>query len=389
MKKGSASVIFIQGFGRDDLFSGVPPESLWGWRRNVGLLIAIFNRQGITWREKYAKHLSEVKESADLFFLRDWRYSQEEVYQFRKRNPGTPVISMLFQGPQHCLDAQQIGEEKALFGMTQPEADEPQNDSEKGLFLADYVVVRSKLNANSFAQLGYPSEKMVLLPHAPLWTLCHGRVSAAELPCPERCPRTDQPQGFDLLFVGQNPLRKGLFRLYDAFSSLEIPGQRLHVYSRILFKYTRGKDTDLPDCMLAPIRQMIDDPSVAIHVPYHDVAGLAEVHANADLMVCPSLYDCGPNVLVEAYQLGTPVLASTLCGAATDLPQDSVRLVAAPRWWQQEESASAYTERLAEEIAHFYLHNSRRTDLRPHRPDVSPLLETIVETWESLLSKFF
>jgi glycosyltransferase involved in cell wall biosynthesis len=389
MKKGSASVVFIQGFGRDDPFTDVPPESLWGWQRNVGILIALLNRKGITWQEKYARHLSEVTEGADLFVLRDWRYSHEEVYQFRKRTPGIPVISMLFQGPRYCIDSQQIGEEKALFGITQPEADERQNDSEQGLFLADYVVVRSQLNADTFAQLGYPKEKMVLLPHAPVWTLHQGRVSAAELPCPGSSPAGQYDQGFDLLFVGNNPLRKGLFRLYDAFSTLDIPGKRLHVYSRMVFKYARGSDVDLPDCMLMPIRQMMHDPSVTIHAPYRNLAGLVGAHANADLAVCPSLYDCGPNVLVEAYQLGTPALASTLCGAAADLPEGSVHLVTAPRWWHQKEGASAFTERLVEEITRLYLHNNRCLSSQPYRPDVSPLVETIVETWVSLLSRFF
>jgi len=389
VKRGCASVVFIQGFGRDDPFSGVPPESLWGWRRNVGILVDVLNRKGMTWKEKYARRLSKVKQGADLFILRDWRYSQEEVHQLRKRNPGVPVISMLFQGPRYIIESQRIGEEKALLGIAQPEADEPQNDSEKGLFLADYVVVRSKLNADVYAQLGYPREKMVLLPHAPLWTRRHGRVSAAELPYPASSSAAQHREGFDLLFIGANPVRKGLFRLYDAFSALDIPGKRLHVYSRAVSKYIGGKDVALPDCALARIRKMMNDPSVYVHAPYRNVAGLVSAHANVDLLVCPSLYDCGPNVLVEAYQLGTPVLASTLCGAVFDLPKGAVHLVSAPRWWQQEESAAAFTERLAEEISRFHLHNKRHRDLQHHRPDVSPLVETIVETWASLLSRFF
>jgi len=389
VKNASAAVVFIQGFGHDDPFTGVPPEALWGWQRNVGILIAVLNLKGTTWKEKYARHLSEVKEGADLFVLRDWRYSHEEVYQFRKRNPGVPVISMLFQGPRHYIDSQRIGEEKALFGHTQPEAHEQQDDSEKGLFLADCVIARSRLNADSFAQLGYPKEKMVLLPHAPIWTLRHGSVCAAELPCAESSPARRRHEGFDLMFVGENPLRKGLLRLYHAFSSLDIPGKRLHVYSRTIFRYTQGMDVDLPDCTLAHIRQMMADPSVVVHAPYRDVAGLVGAHANADLMVCPSLYDCGPNALVEAYQLGTPVLASTLCGAVSDLPAGSVHLVTAPRWWHQQEIGSAFTERLVEQITRFYLRNDRRAGLPPYKPDVSPLVETIVETWASLLSRFF
>jgi glycosyltransferase involved in cell wall biosynthesis len=388
VKKSAASVVFIQGFGRDDPFTGAQPESLWGWQRNVGILTAVLDLKGITWQEKYARHLSEVKEGADLFILRDWRYRYEEVYQFRRRNPGVPVISMLFQGPRHCVDGQRMGEEKALFGNTQPEADGQQDDSEKGGFLADHVVVRSKLNADLFAQLGYPREKMVLLPHAPVWTLRHHRISPAELPYPKGSPARPRHDGLDLLFVGENPLRKGLFRLYSAFSSLGFPNRRLHIYSHTLHKCVRRIDTELPNFMLARIRQMTGDPSVYIHPPYRDVTRLAEAHTNVDLMVCPSLFDCGPNVLIEAYQLGTPVLASTLCGAVSDLPGGSVELVRAPRWWHQEEGALAFTERLAERITQLHLENGRRTGMEPPRPDVSPLIEAIVNTWESLLNRY-
>jgi glycosyltransferase involved in cell wall biosynthesis len=105
-------------------------------------------------------------------------------------------------------------------------------------------------------------------------------------------------------------------------------------------------------------------------------------------MVCPSLFDCGPNVLVEAYQLGTPVLASTLCGAVSDLPRGSIHLVPAPRWYHRDEKALAFTERLAERIADLRLDGGHRTRVRATRPDVSPLIETIVSTWESLLNRY-
>ena len=388
MKGKAASVVFVQGFGRGDPFTGLPPESLWGWRRNVGILVAILNLKGISWEERYARHLSEVKKGAGLFILRDWRYSQEEVSEFGNRHQGVPVISMLFRGPRFCVDGQKIGEERALFGIDHPEPLERRNDSEDGLFLADRVIVRSRLNADAFAQLGYPREKMVLLPHTPVWTLRHNRISPAELPRPRAHRARVQPDGLDLLFIGDNPVRKGLFRLYGAFSSLRFSNKRLHIYSHTLHRFTRGEDVGLPDRMLARMRRMMSDPAVCVHPPYRDVTQLVEAHAGADLMVCPSLFDCGPNVLVEAYQLGTPVLASTLCGAVSDLPRGSIHLVPAPRWWQQDEKALAFTERLADRIADLRLDSEHRTKVRSTRPDVSPLIETIVSTWESLLDRY-
>jgi glycosyltransferase involved in cell wall biosynthesis len=388
VKGKAASVVFVQGFGRGDPFTGVPPESLWGWRRNVGILVAILNLKGISWEERYARRLSEVRKGAGLFILRDWRYSQEEVSEFRCRHRTVPVISMLFQGPRACVDGQKIGEERALFGITHPEPLARRNDFEDGLFMANRVIVRSRLNADAFARLGYPREKMVLLPHAPVWTLHHNRISPAELPRPRGKRTQQQPDGLNLLFIGDNPVRKGLFRLHDAFSSLRFSNRRLHIYSHTVHRYIRGEDVGLPDCMLARIRRMMSDPAVRIHPPYRDVTQLVAAHAGADLMVCPSLFDCGPNVLVEAYQLGTPVLSSTLCGAVSDLPRGSIHLAPAPRWWQRDEEAPAFTQRLAEGIAGLHLDSEQRAKVPSTRPDVSPLIETIVNTWEGLLNRY-
>ncbi len=142
----------------------------------------------------------------------------------------------------------------------------------------------------------------------------------------------------------------------------------------------------MPDYFLPLARQIISDPSVYVHPPYRDVKGLVEAHAGIDLMLCPSLSDLGPNILIEGYQLGTPILASNLCGAISDLPENSVGLVTAPRWWQQREKAGAFTERLIETIAHF--HTGNRPTPQSRRPDVSFLTETIVQTWENLLLEF-
>jgi hypothetical protein len=89
-------LFFLQGFGRRDLFTAIPPEALWGWQRNVGLLVALLNHYGIPWVERYAPGLSEISDEAGLYILRDWRYPPEEVACFCRQHSHTPVISMLF-----------------------------------------------------------------------------------------------------------------------------------------------------------------------------------------------------------------------------------------------------------------------------------------------------
>jgi glycosyltransferase involved in cell wall biosynthesis len=296
------------------------------------------------------------------------------------------MISMAFKLPSYYEHQQKMGESYALFGATPSETNDSLNETESSLFMANRVVVRSKLNAALLAQLGHPQEKMVLLPHAPVWSLRNNNIFPAELCRLYNRPSKQHKKGFDLLFMGEKFLKKGLFRLYRAFSLLDIPGKRLHLYNRSLYEIAQGTALNLPSSMLPELRQMIADPAVIIHPPYQAVGELIQAHAQADLLVCPSLSDLGPNVLIEGYQLGTPILASTLCGAVFDLPKDAVHQVEAPHWWQQQESPDSFTERLAEQIIRF--HREYKINVQPSRPELMPLIKTIINTWEDLLNEY-
>jgi hypothetical protein len=106
--------------------------------------------------------------------------------------------------------------------------------TEDGLFEARHIIVRSHLNSRLFAQLGYPPEKMVLMPHAPLWTLADGQVKPAPLLI------ADQPKpkhaGLELLFIGESLWHKGLVHLYRAFKSLPVLEKRLHITNVKLYR---------------------------------------------------------------------------------------------------------------------------------------------------------
>lgn len=365
-----ARVVFLQSFGRRDLFTDVPPEQLTGWRRNVGLLVTLLRQRGIAWQERYAARLSEVSEGADLFVLRDWRYPAAEVEALRQRFAGVPLLAMLFQVPHHFLAAQRRGEERALFGRCgEPSCAATAHDAERGLFLADRVVVRSALNRDLFGQRGHPAEKMVLLPHAPVWTHQGGRFRAMTFP-----RRGRRNEGFHVLFVGDSPVRKGLFRLHEAFASLDVPGKRLHVYCRALDAAT------LPAGAEERLRALLSDDAVTLHGPYRGLEGLVDAHAGVSVLACPSLIDNGPNTLVEGRQLGTPLLASDLCGALEEVGAGA-ETVAAPRWWLGDEESGAYARRLAEAL----LRCQRRDVADETPPDLSGVVERIVETWRMLL----
>jgi glycosyltransferase involved in cell wall biosynthesis len=380
-------VVFVQGFGRGDLFTATPPEALWGWQRNVGLLVALLNHYGIPWVEQFAPNLSEISAEASLFILRDWRYPPEAAALFCQKAPA-PVVSMLFQGPQAFLEAQRQGEEQVLAGTDEIQVQALHRGAEDGLFEARQVVVRSRLNAGLFAQLGYPPENMVCMPHAPLWTRVDGQVAPARLPAPVIPVRSKADQNsFNLLFIGESLWRKGIIPLYRAFKRLAIPNKKLHIYNRQLSAGgSPGVSNRMEPWQSRWTAEMISDPEVVIHRPYQDIPGLLNAQRSADLLVCPSLLDCGPNVLVEGYQLGTPLLASDLCGTLADLPPESIATVKAPRWWESLEPAQAYEDRLYQAITRCLSNPSTRP--APPPSDVAAQLQSILSTWETVLDEY-
>ena len=128
------------------------------------------------------------------------------------------------------------------------------------------------------------------------------------------------------------------------------------------------------------------DPMVHIWPPYRDQKGLVEAHHHASLIACPSLIDCGPNVLVEAYQLGTPTLTSQMCGALGDLPPGTASQVQAPCWWQQDEPADAFTARLEEKLLHLFEYPDETPSSESEH--VAEMLESIVAAWQTLLDVY-
>jgi glycosyltransferase involved in cell wall biosynthesis len=376
-------ITFIQGFGRKDIFTGVAPDRLWGWARNVGLLVARLHAKGISWREVYATDLAGLKLETDLIILRDWRYSLEAVQAFRDRHANIPVIAMVFHGPRHCLEWQEYGEMKALFGEVPPLPGTGLAPCDAALFVADRVVIRSQLIAELFAEMGADAAngRVARMPHAPMWSHDDGDIVPAKLPVLRR-PR--HKKTFDILFIGDSVIRKGLFRLYAAFRMLSIPGKRLHVLNGLLGRCAGGETVAVSPLVRAALGQMASDPDVVVHAPYCDLKGFAQTHRGIDLLVCPSLIDHGPNTLVEACQLGIPVLASTMCGAAADLPRNAVVPVVAPRWWSASEHPEAFTFRLAEAITRFY--EARHPYSSACAYDSAAVLREISGAWDSILA---
>ena len=133
-------------------------------------------------------------------------------------------------------------------------------------------------------------------------------------PDPEAWP--DDP--VSLLYVGRLAVRKGLFRLLDAFAALAAPGLHLRLVG---------------EGPLEPaLRQRATALGVADRVRFSgflDREGVREALRGAAAFVNPADYESGPLTLLEAMACGTPVI-STPTGLARELGPTPPVLLAEP-----------------------------------------------------------
>jgi len=156
---------------------------------------------------------------------------------------------------------------------------------------------------------------------------------------------------YDVLYVGQLIDLKGVNFLLEAVHRLR---RRRDVHLRLVY-HNAELETEL--------RQQARDLSIAERVAFVGFRGpsdLAEEYHQADLVVLPSLAECLPSVVTEAFLCGTPVVASAVCGVPEQVgpygaavpPGDSVALANAmegiladrKRWQRMAPQIRAYAE---------------------------------------------
>jgi glycosyltransferase involved in cell wall biosynthesis len=159
--------------------------------------------------------------------------------------------------------------------------------------LADYVIAQNAFSVDWLHGHGIARERIVLLPL--------GVDTERFRPPPDR--REDGP--FRVIFVGHQSIRKGLHLLLEAWQSLA-----------------------LADAELLLVGPVIDGIGADLHRRYAGAfayAGvtppdrLAELYRSADLLVCPSLFEGGPMVVLEAMASGLPcVVSRAACSVVRD-----------------------------------------------------------------------
>jgi starch synthase len=161
---------------------------------------------------------------------------------------------------------------------------------------ANAITVPSGFAARSFVERGIPEERVHVIPFGVRLEKFH--------PVAEPSSNT-----FDVLFVGQVSLRKGIPYLLQAFAELRHPRKRLRVVGAVQ----------------SHIRQVISKLPQD-HVEFlgpQPQAEVARYMSSSHLMVLPSIEEGLALVLGQALACGCPVIASTNTGAE-DLFNDGV-----------------------------------------------------------------
>ena len=117
-------------------------------------------------------------------------------------------------------------------------------------------------------------------------------------------------------YIGQIAAHKGVKELVEAFRQLPFSAEtaKLYIYGDI--------DSAWPAFREQLLRTIGNDPRIILAGRFAN-PNLPKVHANLDALVVPSLwYENSPNVILESFSLGTPVIASNLGGMAELVQHD-------------------------------------------------------------------
>ncbi|HET9085888.1 MAG TPA: glycosyltransferase [Acidobacteriaceae bacterium] len=153
---------------------------------------------------------------------------------------------------------------------------------------ADCITVPSSFAARSFVEEGIPAEKLRVIPY--------GVRLDAFRPAGE-----PSPESFDVLFVGQVSLRKGIPYLLQAFSELCHPRKRLRIVGPV-FPHIKSLFAKLP----------MDHVEVIGAVSREE---LVRLFSTSHVMVLPSLEEGLALVQGEAMACGCPVIATPNTGS--------------------------------------------------------------------------
>lgn len=155
--------------------------------------------------------------------------------------------------------------------------------------LADVVIANSKFTKNSYEAAGLSVDKVKVIP------------LGAPPVCPERVVETaKKDKEIRFLWAGNFAIHKGAHYLLAAWQKAKPTMASLDIFGTI----------KLPDALLRNLPDSIHFAGVVSR------AELYEVYRQADVLICPSLFDGFGMVVTEAFAQGLPVITTKNVGAA-------------------------------------------------------------------------
>lgn len=171
------------------------------------------------------------------------------------------------------------------------------------------VVVNSTFLANQLITLGVPAQRVLVARQG---------IDAQEFAAPPLAAK--RPDGLNVLYLGQIAWHKGADLAVEAVARLRDAGQQVRLR-------LHGPVT-APAPYLAHLRDRIEridggDDAVSLG-PSLDRPGIAAALQAADVLVVPSRwYENSPNVILEAFAMGVPIVAAGHGGMA-EMVRDGV-----------------------------------------------------------------
>lgn len=149
---------------------------------------------------------------------------------------------------------------------------------------ADVILVGSTFVKNSFVAEGFEPSKLVVIPYG---------VDVSRFQPRQRSEHTwDKP--LHVVFVGQIGQRKGISYLLEAYKAFRRAGTKLTLVGNFV------GDT----------RAFSSYSDLFTHVPHAPKSEVANLFAQADVLVLPSLIEGMPLVVLEAMASGLPVIVT-------------------------------------------------------------------------------
>ena len=216
----------------------------------------------------------------------------------RCANPAHSGIFICDRGSTHQRYQEQLlADEFRRWGVATPPSDPRDTRREEAIYAAcDAITVPSTMAARSFAEMGFPTDKVHVIPY--------GVRLESFRPAAEPSPDT-----FDVLFAGAVGLRKGVPYLLEAFANLRHPRKRLIIVGTIQ-QDIRSVLTRLP----------MENVEMLGSLPQSELATLM---SRSHVLALPSIEEGLALVQAQAMACGCPVVCSTNTGGE-DLFTDGV-----------------------------------------------------------------